>query len=183
MAPNMAPKRGKEQPPDRSPTSPREPSCRSSSIALRDSLADARTAKMSDRIPLRKSTTDRRGGQPWPGRAWTCWSRCATRRPGVTATSCTKRSRSSVEAGKVRAKSLNVSCSEAALSRSWDDLLSRILADFASANAEDSYVKRLGMDAELRADEVVRARIEPSRTCGRLCIRGASTDAQTEDGT
>ena len=102
--PNMAPKRGKEQPPDRSPTSPPEPSCRSSSIALRDSVADARTAKMSDRIPFRKSTTDRRGGQPWPGRAWTCWSRCATRRPGVTSTSCAKRSRYSAEAGKVRAK-------------------------------------------------------------------------------
>ena len=100
----MAPKRGKEQPPDRSPTSPPEPSCRSSSIALRDSVADARTAKMSDRIPFRKSTTDRRGGQPWPGRAWTCWSRCATRRPGVTSTSCAKRSRYSAEAGKVRAK-------------------------------------------------------------------------------
>ena len=55
--------------------------------------------------------------------------------------------------------------------RGWDDLLSRILADFASANAEDSYAKRLGMDAELRADEVARARIEPGRTCGRLCTR------------
>ena len=78
----MAPKRGKEQPPDRSPTSPPEPSCRSSSIALRDSVADARTAKMSDRIPFRKSTTDHRGGQPWPGRAWTCWSRLRNKAAG-----------------------------------------------------------------------------------------------------
>ena len=89
---------------------------------------------------------------------------------GVTSSSSAKRSRYSVEAGKVRAKPQRQMLRGRAV-----EIMGRPLIedppDFASATAEDSYAERLGMDAELRADEVARARIEPGRTCGGLCTR------------